>query len=186
MEIWKPILNYQRQYEISSHGRVRSINRTVNSAIRHNKSVVKKGKTLKQNPKRNGYLTVDLCKDNIKKTSTVHRLAALAFIPNPDDKPQVNHINGIKTDNSVDNLEWVTPQENQWHRHEVLGHTGKRKPIKCLETRQVHASSKHAAMWLNETKYGHSKQQTALARKIRKCCVGEKPIAYGYHWEYVL
>ncbi len=62
-----------------------------------------------------GYLYVTLSKDNEAKTSTVHRLVAKTFIPNPKNKPQINHKNGIKSDNRVQNLEWVTNQENQIH-----------------------------------------------------------------------
>lgn len=186
MEIWKSVPNYQGHYEVSSHGRVRSINKPVNSKIRHNSSVVRKGRVLKLNLKRKGYLSVDLSRDNIVKTTLVHRMVALAFVPNPEVKPQVNHINGVKTDNCVSNLEWATSSENQQHRYTTLGQVGRRKTVKCLETGETHNSSKHAAMWLNQAKYSNAKQLTALARKIRKCCVGEKPIAYGYHWEYVV
>ena len=71
---------------------------------------------------RNKYLTVHLCKNNKPKHFFIHRLVAEAFIPNPDKKPQVNHINGIKTDNTVSNLEWVSSEENISHKYEVLGY----------------------------------------------------------------
>jgi hypothetical protein len=71
-------------------------------------------KELKQS-KRNGYLCVSLCNKGLSKTINVHRIIAETFIPNPENKKQVNHINGIKTDNRFENLEWVTQSENAIH-----------------------------------------------------------------------
>jgi len=70
---------------------------------------------LKPHLSKYGYFTVCLCKNNIKKTYRVNRIIAETFLDNPENKPQVNHINGIKTDNTVKNLEWVTASENQKH-----------------------------------------------------------------------
>jgi len=185
MEEWKPVENYETQYEVSSHGRIRSLNRLIKTGIRHSDYRETKGKLLKLNLKRNGYLSVDLSNEGKVKTMTVHRIVANAFLQN-DSKPQVNHKNGNKTDNRVTNLEWATRSENQTHRFKVLGHTGKLKPVKCVQTGEVHGSSKQAAEWLNATKYQYSKQVTTLARKIRKNCVGEIDKAYGYKWTYLV
>lgn len=72
---------------------------------------------LKFIPDKNGYNTIGLCADSIRKLVKVHRLVAHAFIPNPENKPLVNHKNGVKTDNCVENLEWCTNLENMRHAH---------------------------------------------------------------------
>lgn len=77
-------------------------------------NIFSRKKKLKQS-KRNGYLCVSLCNKGLCKTINVHRIIAGTFIPNPENKPQVNHINGIKIDNRVENLEWVTQSENAIH-----------------------------------------------------------------------
>jgi len=79
-----------------------------------------------------GYHQVVLWIDNTPYPRYVHRLVAQAFIPNPRNKPQVNHINGVKSDNRAVNLEWCTARENVIHRFEVLGHKGSRKKVPVL------------------------------------------------------
>lgn len=105
-EIWREIEGYDA-YQVSSTGKVRSIY----FLTRNNRKVLRV-KELKLTISRYGYHFVGIIINKKQKKYIVHRLVAKAFIPNPLTKAQVNHINGIKTDNRVENLEWVTPQEN--------------------------------------------------------------------------
>lgn len=104
-EIWKPISGYEGLYEVSSYGRVKSVERDFVDSI--GRKYHKKERILKNQTYR-GYLYVKLY-DGPKR---VNRLVAKAFIPNSENKPQVNHKNEIKTDNRVENLEWMTVKEN--------------------------------------------------------------------------
>lgn len=99
MEIFK---SFAPKYEVSTIGNIKSFNG-------------KAPRILKPSPNKNGYLRVCIYIGDKKKNCFVHRLVAQAFIPNPDNKPEVNHKNGIKTDNRVENLEWVTTSENVQH-----------------------------------------------------------------------
>ncbi|MDU6360109.1 MAG: NUMOD4 motif-containing HNH endonuclease [Clostridiales bacterium] len=106
MEIWKDIEGYEGLYQISSFGRVKSIER-----IDDNNHLVRE-KILKQQNNKFGYCTVGLYKNKQQKKFMVHRLVAQAFIPNVDNKSDVDHINTIRDDNRVDNLRWCTRKEN--------------------------------------------------------------------------
>lgn len=118
MEIWTPIPGYEEFYEASTEGRIRSKDR-----IKGN-GVPLKGRILKPNTDRGGYLYVRLYRDGGSKYLKIHRLVAMTFIENPQNKPQVNHKNGIRNDNRLENLEWVTCSENHRHAFDVLGKKG--------------------------------------------------------------
>lgn len=111
-EIWKDVPGYEGIYQVSNLGNVRSIDREfVNSIGRH---CVLKGKPI--NPRiEKGYYRLGLKRCQEQKMFNVHKLVALAFIPNPNNYNTINHINGIKTDNRVENLKWCTIQQNAIH-----------------------------------------------------------------------
>ena len=111
-EIWKDIPGYDGKYQASTYGNIRSVDRVVQFG--KNKRFIS-GRVLKQQKDVYGYSMV-----NLPKTIKVHRLVAMTFIPNEDGKEQINHIDGNKKNNRVENLEWVTAKENVNHEVNVL------------------------------------------------------------------
>lgn len=117
-EIWKDITGYEGIYQVSNLGRVKSLERVV--VIGYGAKRLFKEKILKNNVNnKNGYVYVGLHKDGKTKQSRVHRLVALEFLKNEDNLPHINHKNEIKTDNSVDNLEWCTSKYNNNYGHHM-------------------------------------------------------------------
>lgn len=123
--IWKSVVGFEDRYEISNDGRVRSLDIYVK--CRGGKTRLCKGRNKPLYRNNRGYVIVNLCRDNKTAYSLVHRLVAEAFIPNPYNKPQVNHIDGDNTNNCVDNLEWVTDNENKAHSAISVGGTQRPK-----------------------------------------------------------
>jgi len=114
MEIWKDIPGFEGSYQVSNHGRVKSLARKImykDGRIWNKKDNI----ILKQSINNKGYLFVNLSKKAIFHVLRVHKLVLNAFVPNPENKPQCNHKDGIKINNYATNLEWVTNSENQIH-----------------------------------------------------------------------
>lgn len=148
-EIWKDISGYEGLYQVSNFGRIKSYHRGKTSVLAGTPN--------------NGYIRIRLCKDGIRgNLILIHRLVCVAFIPNPENKPCVNHIDGNPSNNNVNNLEWCTSSENELHSHRVLkkpttkywlGKKGKlhywSKPIICIQTNKRYDCAKEAAHELN-------------------------------------
>lgn len=109
-EEWRDIIGYEGLYQVSSYGNTRSLERL--ETTKDGRKRIRPAQTISQYLHYKGYKRVTLCKDGIRKAYLVHRLVAEAFIPNPDNKPQINHIDEDKTNNAITNLEWVTNDEN--------------------------------------------------------------------------
>ena len=186
MEEWKDIQGYEGLYQVSNLGRVKRLDGYVKTGIKHSEVRLCKGRILKQNLKRNGYLTVDLSKEYKVKTISVHRLVAFAFCYKPDGKEVVDHINTNKQDNRAVNLEWVSPEENRRRAKENhLYYNPHKKPIYCKELNKTFESSYKVAEYLNQNVFKNSKQIKAVASKIRACCNGLQNKEYGFKWVYV-
>ena len=119
-EIWKPIKGFELTYEVSNFGNVRSID-WMQIHSHTGRKFLKKGKpiSIRVGTTWNGYSSVGITKNGKQVSKLLHRVIAESFISNPENKPCVNHKNGIKTDNRLSNLEWVTKSENSKHSFKI-------------------------------------------------------------------
>ena len=137
MENWKEIKGYEGLYECSTHGRVRTVARIVKCKNGTLKSLSQRILTPHFNS--NGYLWVFLHKEGVRRFWLIHRLIALTFVANPDNKPFVNHKSGVKTDNVPHLLEWSTRKENVAHAFKtgLMSHAGEKNSQSKLTAQDV-------------------------------------------------
>ena len=154
----KDIEGYEGLYAITDDGQVWSHRRQI---------------FLKQRSDKFGYLRVSLHKNKELKTFFIHRLVALAFIPNPEGKAVVNHLDECKTNNNVSNLEWATVKENNRYGTRIeRAAEGRKQPVRCVETGEVYESVKAAGAAMNTYPF-----------HISACLTGKQKTCKGYHWE---
>ena len=183
-EIWKDARGFEGIYQVSNLGRIRSVDRYVNSGLKNVKTFLHKGKILKQQQNRCGYLLIRGKKDNKKINILLHQIVAETFISNPENKPEVNHIDGNKQNNCVSNLEWVTYSENLKHAFR----TGLKKSKYGKDHHNIRLVNQYdkdnnfIKQW-----YGFHEIDRELGfdyRNIHACCNNKQPTAYGYVWRY--
>lgn len=158
-EEWRQMVGHPK-FLVSSKGRVSDRN----------------GKIFAQRITKKGYATICLCENGEKFCIRVHREVAKAFLPLDGERDLVNHKDGNKTNNCVENLEWCTAKENSNHAYQVLGVKNEPRgevPVVCVETGETYRSMSDAS------------RKTGVARQdIHRCCVGAQKKAKGFHWKF--
>lgn len=200
--IYKPVVGYEGLYEVSSLGEVFSLN------YMHTGKRVK----LKAMVVSNGYVVVCLRKQGSQKTLCIHRLVAEAFIPNLDSKPEVDHINTIRTDNRVENLRWVSSKENHLNPNTREAYkVAHQKLLQDIEWRRKHKDGcqkrsqnpewrkKHKVAMVKacakevycieldkvfESAYEAAIELGLIRSAISACCRGKRQTTGGYHFQF--
>lgn len=172
-EIWKDICGYVGLYQVSNLGRVKN----------------KNGALMKTNPSRDGYVRIQLRKNGEYKSKYVHRLVALAFLENPYGLPEVNHIDGDKTNNRADNLEWVTRTENHVHAVKLglkpicptIGKYGAENPC-VTPVLQYDLNGNFVKEW--KCRADAAKHYNGSANSISRCMNGVRKTYKGFIWRH--
>lgn len=190
---WAPLIGFEKHYLVSTDGRIISIARKSNHS--HHVGIIcsRKQRELKFSMLKSGYLIAALTVDGLTIRKTVHRLVAKTFIPNPENKPCVNHKNGIKSDNRKINLEWATYKENTNHAYKtgllkpsygMLGKIGK-KNKRSKKVQQINIKTgKVIKIWDSLHCITRAKKTWSYSN-ISSCASGKRPTAYGFKWKFL-
>lgn len=162
MEVWKPVEGWNN-YEVSNFGQVRNC---------------RTGRVLKPCDNGNGYLQVNLYENGLRKCYQIHRLVAIAFIPNPAGLPQVNHISEVPTDNRACNLEWCDAKyNNNYGSHNEKVALALSKPVE-----QYDLEGNYIRTWIGAKE---AERQTGICNShISQCCNGKRKTAGGFIWRF--
>lgn len=183
VEVWKDVQGYEGLYQVSSHGRVKRVERfyTQLNGLTGNYNTKKLTEMImKPFEDEDGYLRIQLINEGNRKKHFVHRLVSLNFIPNPENKPEVNHKEGNKKDNRVWMLEWNTTSENQIHAivnklyETAKGEQSGQAKLKEVQVREMHA------LWQTG-----NVTQTYLSKKFEVASSAVSRILNGVRWKHV-
>ena len=178
-EEWRPVLGYENSYEVSNTGRVRSLN-YIGKKIVQERVVCDNG---------NGYGRITLYKNNVGRRKYIHRLVAEAFLPNPENKPQVDHIDGDPGNNQVENLRWCSNLENsnyeltRKHRSDnayCRGRTGALNP----NAKPVAQILNGVCLKIWESASVASRELGISFKNISACAHGKRRVAGGFGWAF--
>ena len=183
VEEWRPVVGYEGLYEVSNLGRVRSLDRKVLTISRSGNTYkeFKKGKIISQRKMYNGYILVSLHKESVSSNKLLHRVVAMAFIPNPYNLPEVNHKDECKTNNCAYNLEWCDSKYNKNYGTAIARKVSKRsRKIEQLTIDGKHVAYYSSVMDANRKSNGMF-NYTCLYDTIN----GHQKTAYGYLWRRI-
>jgi hypothetical protein len=173
MEIYKEIQGFEHNYMVSNYGNVKSLGKGKSTC-----PIYSVEKQITKRKKANGYLQVKLFKDGKRSHIGIHRLVAIAFLPNDKNKKEVNHKDCNKENNNVDNLEWVTSSENKLHYSKEVGYPllNKKRVIQLTENNEIvnfYGSIRDAEIGSNTSRLC-----------IRNVCNGKQKMSKGYKWQW--
>lgn len=181
-EIWKDIKGWEGYYQVSNLGNVRSLDRAITQS--NGKVVVWKGRLLRQRKNELGYKFVGLRKDYKRKTMRVHRLVAMAFIPNPNNLPQINHKDVNPSNNRVDNLEWCSQLYNNMYDNANIKRGISRKENYTGTPVLMFSKDGKLLRKFDGLRYAEEFVGCGRTGHISDCANGKRKTAYGYIWRY--